>query len=652
MNEPMTREEVLACLKEEHQRAKDHYEQYLEPLTNVIKAFYDADEFGDETEGLSRIVLPDVQETVDYMAISVLRAFVSGDRVVEFEAQRQEDELAADEATEVIGYMFSREQDGYRVLHDWLKTALLKYGVVKAAAYEEREIIRERIAIGPDDILPEGVDVDAVEETQDGTVIHIKREFVKRRYEDMVLPWGEYLFSPRARHEDSADYQCHRVRKTRSDLVEMGFNAEQVDTLSVEDGEWYKRDIWDDAARDKSMQEVTLLEEYIRLDVDGDGVAERYRVFRVGDEILEIEGNGDQPFVVCSAYPEAGKLVGQGLAEKTMDLQRLRSFIARQLVDGMTLANRPRLWVPQESVTEDTFDDLLNIVPGAPVRGRGMPPQSLQYGVDVGRSLTVLEWATGERESRTGITRLNQGLDADALNKTASGTAMMQAAGQQHEEFIARNFAECLSRLFRKKLKLIKESGQPLSVKVRGQYVQVDPSTWPDDMNVIIRVGLGTGRKDSRLAAANQLLSIQREAMAIGMATPANLYRTAEILVKDSGLGQPDDYFTPPDQVQPQEPSKDPKAIEAEAKAAHDMAKLQGEQQLAQQRMDIARWEAQEKQKLAREQREFEAQLARERQQDEIALALEKMSAEASLAASKMSDPDLPAYRPGGDLSA
>jgi hypothetical protein len=40
---------------------------------------------------------------------------------------------------------------------------------------------------------------------------------------------------------------------------------------------------------------------------------------------------------------------------------------------------------------------------------------------------------------------------------------------------------------------------RPMQIRVDGSS-QIDPSQWPEDMDVVIRVGLGSGRKEQRLA--------------------------------------------------------------------------------------------------------------------------------------------------------
>lgn len=670
--EPLTEDDLINALKSEADSACTFHDTTLADRQEQCLKYYDGDPFGDEVDGLSKIVLLDVQETVDYMTISVLRTFVSGDRVVEFQAKDPSEEQAVDEATEAVHQIFMQHQDGYRVLHDWLKAGLIEIiGVVKSAVVEE-DAIDEKVFNATEEELAAAIergelleDAD-VTDNGDGTFRVIVKLATKRLYFcDYTVPSEEYRFSARTRHEDKADYQAHVCRKTRSDLVEMGFDVDTVYDLPTgedtlwSDGRAQERDQdydrgWSDT-RQASMQELELWEEYIRIDADGDGIAELLKCFRVGDRLLgEPEIVADHPFTVFCPFPRPHRMVGDSLAEKAMDIQRIRSVVARQLMNGMYLSNMPRYWLTESSTTENTIPDLLTVIPGAPVRGKGDAPTPMNSGFDVGKSLGVLEFWSGEKESRTGITRMNQGLDADALNKTATGTALMQAQGQQYEEFIARNFAECVGRMFWRKYRLIKDAREPFTVKVGGSYATVDPTNWPDEPDMIIRTGLGTNRKEYRIAQRMQLLGIQREGLEIGLTDNKRLYNSAAGLVRDMGIGQPDDYFIDPANAPEQEEGAappDPALVKAEADAAAQKQKIDGEQAMSAAKLQIMRDESADRQRLKREEAEFEAALANEKFEFEKSQARLRMSFEAEMAQNPNGyNGAVTQNRPGGDL--
>lgn len=673
--EPLGPEEVVDILKREYDAADQHCGDIEQEQVAALR-YYEGKPFGDEVDGRSQVVIPEVQETVDYMTASLLRPFVSGDKVVEFEAADEADEEGAEDATNAIHYVFMRRQDGYRVLHDWIQAALIeKYCAVKVITETEEKVSREKGLITEDMLGLLDDEPESIEPQEDGTLlVTIKRQNVRKVHKVIPLPSEEFRFSPRARHEDDCDYIAHVCRKTRSELVGMGFDKQQcyevkkdhgVDDSAHAENRGDESLNWKYQESSAALEEVLLCEEYARIDVDGDGIAELVRCFRVEDEILRdaetgepsIEVVEENPFVVFTPFPVAHRLVGTSLAEKVMDLQRISSVTARQLMDGMFNSNTPRYWIPEASIGENTLDDLLSApVPGAPVRGgNGEKPTALTGGFDVGASLSVMEFWKGERETRTGITRMNQGLDADSMNKTATGAAMLIAKGEQQEEYIARNFAECVARMFGKMLRMMKAEAEPLKVKVDGQYRVSDPENWPDDMDVNIRVGLGTGSKARRIEARMAFTQLMAQGTELGEVTHEHRFNMADGLVRDMGLGKGDDFWSkPPEpQIDPQtgqpvpEPERpDPAEMEAQAQAMMKEREQAAREQEMQGKLMIEQFKAQQDAQRQEAKQSHEMAMAEERFGFEMRLAEQKAAWEAQYKR------DLSNNDPGGRLDA
>lgn len=679
MTEPMTEQDLAAYLQEMERQAVTYRSSELADEQAAALDFYEARPFGDEMEGCSQVVAPVVQEVVDYMTISVLRTFLSGDRVVEFEPKTEDGRDAAEDATEGVNQSFMHGQDGAKVLHDWLQTGLLeKICAVETTCVEEEKRDRRTITVSEEElaVLLETVEPIRLSEVEGGYQVTIETVRKTKRYVDMPIPNYEFLFSPRTRHEDESEYLCHRPKVTKSELVEMGFDKDKVYDLPANDelSDIDEREsaTWEDENYDVNdtipgLQKVRLRKEYARIDYDGDGIAELLRVYRVGKVILEAEEVDEQPFTVFCPFPRSHRMVGNSLADKVMDIQRNKSVVMRQNFDGFYQTNRPRWWLPIESTGDTTIDDLLTPGPNVIVRGRGAAPVPMSQSFDVGRGIAMLDHLTGEQESRTGITRLNQGLDAEAMNKTATGMAMQQAQGQQFEEFVARQFASALSRLFMKKLRLMIEHGDPVAMRVDGQFKTADPSTWTDDVGVSIRVGLGSGKKEQRMAYRMQVAAMQQQAFEVGLVDKRRLYNTGAGFIRDANLGDPNDFFIDPDsqdnmQEGQEQEQPDPEMMKLQAEQQMQQAKMQAEQQLQQAKMQMAQQEAQMKLQLQREQAEqeadlaerkaqFEAQQAERKMQQEFELAQQRMQMEAQLASMKQADSQLSKNREGGSLA-
>ena len=134
-------------------------------------------------------------------------------------------------------------------------------------------------------------------------------------------------------------------------------------------------------------------------------------------------------------FPMPSRLIGQSLADKVLDIQRVNSVLERNALDSLYFSTAPGTYVHEDSCGDHTIDDLLTVRPGRIVRFTGRMAPIPETRNDVSQiAFNAIEFKIGQRESRTGITRMNQGMDADTLNKTATGTAMMMNQGSQIEE--------------------------------------------------------------------------------------------------------------------------------------------------------------------------------------------------------------------------
>jgi hypothetical protein len=656
--------------------------------------FYNGEPYGNEEEGRSQVVTRDVAEVIDYMTTSVLRTMVSGDRIVEFEACYSSDKDSVEQANEAVAQQFMRMQDGYRVLHDSLKAGLLeKTGVVKTAIEykpkrETVEVFEPQLAI----MQEQGIEVVSVEEMQPAQVdemgvltpAFVRAVVITRipEFPDMPIPNEEFLCAKDARSLEESIYYAHKMEKTVSDLREMGFAVDE-NTIQYGDTTAASTTLSDARDADGATGETTyrtganrlcwLMEEYARFDLNGDGISELLLVHRVGTEILSVN---EIEFGLCEEwcpFPMQHRRVGQSLADKCMDIQLVRSVLLRQSLDNLYLSNAPRTLMHENSIGATTIDDTLSVVPGGIVRWSGnVEPKPLVTPFIAQSSFDAMEFMAGERESRTGITRMNQGLDSDALSKTATGQAMMQAAGQQIEEYVARNFAEFIGRVFRKKYKLMREFGEPFAIVIDGQAVMADPKQWPEDIRVKVRVGLGSGRKEQRIQNRMTVLQLQQAAAQSDIPiTNAMIFNSIDGLVRDLGLGSGTDYWpAPTPENEPQQNEGPPPEVQIK------MAELQAKQQqneadnmlkARQQEVDAAlkqqqteydlaakREKAALDEQLAREKAAFEADLAERQFQFEAQMAIrqqefnEEMSRKS--AAAKSEQAELPNKRPGGDL--
>lgn len=655
--------ELLNFLQREESRAVDND---LNDQRKTALEFYRGDLFGDEVDGRSKLRTRDVAEVVDYMLASILRTMVSGDKVVEFEPSNPAEDDVAQQITDRIHWNFLREQDGYSILRDGIKAGLLeKSGVWKS--YVERPKVQQIDRMNTAQIEAAGADVIAAEPIDDFDVDEMTGEPLQvydvlvmvpgaPKFRDAAIPNDEFFVAPDARTLDTAIYLGNISRVSIADLIDMGYAEEDLETVWGDSSDAQNlRDARDEGRANKEGDTVradlgrmvTLREEYAR--TVWQGQYQLIRVHRVGSTILSVEPARMQPYTLWCPFPMPHRLIGQSLADKVMDIQVTRSHMLRQAMDGLYIANAPRMLVNTQGMDDNTIDDLLDVAPGGLVRWTGStPPMPLVQQFTAGPAFEAMNIMAGEKESRTGITRLNQGLDADALSKTATGTALMQASGQQMEELVAREAANAIAEMFEKKKDLMTAEMEPHEFRIDGQPVMMDPAQWPQDLRLAVRVGLGSGSKDKKLQSIMMLKQSQAEAIQVDprLVSPEKVFETAKLVTSTLGLGPATQYFNDPAELPPQEEQPNPEVVKAQMEAQQKQAEMQAKQQYDMAKLEMEREDKAARLQLDREAKEAEMQLARERMAGEFALQREQMMMQASMQAS------LPANRAGGSLNA
>lgn len=625
----MTDDELLAKIKDEERVSLDYLSGTLADERAENMELYLGDKTRELTavEGRSSVVSMDVQEAVESMMPYLMKVFCSGDEVVKFNPVSAEDVKQAEQETDYINHVIVNQNNFFLVATQWFKDALInKNGYVKYWWDESETVTEERYEgltdaefqmlladptvepieheYEPEENTPEIAQLIELAEAGDEQAqmivsqlpmlheVKVKVTNVKGRVVIEPCPPEETLVSADERSLDPNKVRFfeHRTYKTISELREMGYD---VDEDIGDDNELYLSTEWlsrqefneDEIGRDSAqgvMRRVVYREAYILVDFDGDGIAERRRVCIVGSTILDNETCDLVPFASITPYIMPHKHIGRALADYVKDIQVIKSVIMRNVLDNFYASNNGR-WAISNKVN---LDDLLVSRPGGVVRVEGSPGSEIMPLVQspIGNAaFPLMEYLDTNKENRTGITRYNQGLDANSLNKTASGISQIMNAAQAKQELIARTFAETgVKQLFHGVHKLIQQHGkQAEMVRLRNEWIPVDPRQWKTRTDMTVAVGLGTGNKQEMLVQIMQILQVQEKALALGIATPQNIYESCIELTKNAGFKDGDKYWTNPTEQQQQPQQPDPKALEAQAKAQQAQAQMQFDTQKA-----------------------------------------------------------------------
>ena len=637
--------------------------------------YYTGMEYGNERDGYSSFVTREVLETVEWVLPSVLRVFLSGDKVVAFEPVGPEDEEQSDQETDITNYFVMKAnkngEGGFLSLHHWMKdclmypngyikawmeeklctdvgivTGLNEVGVQMIADDEDVEILEQRtrtiqvpmpspVAAQPpmppqgQPPMPPGAmpgatnnmmgdpapmspggqpnpndpgmqqgpppqppqNVQHIGPTQTVEVYDLRIRTTKTIMQLRIdpVPPEECLVDNDcvSLNLDDADFVCHRVRKPYTQLINEGYDPDELDQIGLgEDYQWndervnrlFYEDEDPDAEDedDPSMRTFWVHECYAWFDYEGTGVAQHRRVVLIGDRVFDNEETNYQPMVAMSSILMQHKHTGMGYIDIMKDLQILGSVLTRQLLDNVYKINVRRKVFSEDALTEDgsTMEAILNTqAEFIPVRGPAQaafvpePTQSI-----VGELLPVIQYAKEQVAMRTGVTP-ESGVDPNHLQEIRQdvfSNALDRAS--QRIDMLVRIFAETGYRQLMSKVHQLLRSHWDIerTVKIRGKWIDVDPQGWRDRTDLTVNVGLGFGSKQQQLGMLVQLLSLQKEAAAQGMSNEKKIYNTLDKLVNASAIGDPKMYFTSPDDPDyqpPEPPPPDPQAILAQAQA-------------------------------------------------------------------------------------
>ena len=646
MADKFTEEEIVTRVRGEITDSLGYMGDTISQQREQAMQYYYGLPFGNEVAGRSQYVDSTVQDTIEWIKPSLMRVFASGDEMVKFTPHGPEDVAMAKQATDYVNYVFTKDNDGWEILYSWFTDALLsKNGIVKVWWDEYDEEQREEYR-GLDEteltalITQEGVEVvehtEYIEYEQPVHDIVIKRSQYNGRVKVENVPPSEFLISREAKTIQDARFVCHRVEKTLSELREMypdkdlqpedlGAGDEDLMSYSAERLERYAFDksarYWEgwggDEFGDESLRRYWLHESFLRVDQDGDGIAELRKVCTVGSTVLQNEEIDAVPFVSLTPIKIPHKFFGLSLADLVMDLQLYKSTLMRNLMDNMYNQNFGRYAVLEGQAN---LDDLLTQRPGVVVRVKSpnavMPLQTPSLEP---YSFQMLEYLDGVRESRAGVSRMSQGLNENALTSHTTATAVnaVMGAAQSRVELIARNFAETgVKELMMRIYELVqKNQDKQRVIMLRNEWVPVRPDAWKDKYDCTVSVALGQGNKDQQMAHLSQMLSFASQAMQGGLpiVNVQNMYNLGASLVKAMGFQNVDDFLTDPSKMPPQPQQPDPKQQEMQMEAQIKQKELeikQGELQLKAAKIE------QEYQKLAVDSSLKQQELALEKEQN------------------------------------
>lgn len=600
---PVDEDELYAYVAAELQDAVGYIDLEIGPdRAEAIKA-YRGDPYGDEEEGKSTVVSRDVHDTVQGQLPDLIRILLGPERICEFAAERAEDVDWVAQATKYAEYIMERDNDGFSILYSSIKDALTcKVGIVKFW-WDDTEEVRTEHYSGLDELGIFVLEQDGTVEDMEMTELEpnpqlppdprtgqppklydvtVKRHIKNGRVKLASLPLEEFIIDRRARSIEDASLCGHRSMPTVSDLVSMGYDEDMVreyigsselDTnVEYVERQPHAMAVGSFDILNPSSQRVLYVEAYLRIDFDGDGIAELTKICTMGSgyKVVHHEPVDHVPFADFHVDPEPHTFFGFSTADKTLDIQKIKTHIQRNVYDSLAQSIHVRMGVVEGEVN---MDDVLNNEVGGPIRMRapGMvqPFDTPFVGM---QAMPILEYIDSTREMRTGVSRQQLGLDPKALQSTDKLAVEQSVSGAQGKiELIGRIMANGMRKLYKGILHLIVQNqDRPRMIEMNGNFVVMDPRTWRADVGVKLDVANGGGTAQQRLTSLmaiiqKQELILQTFGMEQPIVKPSQYANALRKWVELAGWRNPDMFFSEVDPnwqpAPPQPPPPDPKIV-------------------------------------------------------------------------------------------
>lgn len=577
----------------------------------------------------SQVVSMDVSDAVETAFPDLMEVFFGGEDIVSFRPNGPEDVSKAEQETEAIRQILTEENPGFLNFSHVIKDALItRTGVWrmwwKEPEYDEQ--VREVNPIELDQLIQSGVEITEAEPDEEQGIFTVKIRILKHPgmacYEP--VPSEDFAVARDTVRLSDTTYAAHRARPRKQDLIVKGYDEDKVKMLppydSMETEEISNaRDFADehdaDAEGAGDLARVEVIYHVIRLLNPKTKTLQYYSVVTGNNEavVLHAEEIEYVPYAAITPYLVPHRMFGRSVADLMMEIQKVKTNLIRMMLDQGLFALNQRTEVVDDLANQYTIGDLLNNIPGAPVRvrqaGAIRPLQSGGMSFDV---LAAMETVDMMGEKRTGIMRFGQGLKADTLHETAQGAIEQGAMMLKRIRMMARLMAETGVRDLALGLHKIMRMHSTHAFRLRrnDQFVPLDPVEWADRQDMSIEVAVGSGGRREKIQnrqilgdAMGSAIQYQGGGLQGPIVTADNIYAYYEGLIRDLGYKDVAKFVTDPQQAgqAPPDPEK-----EQMRQALEQMSAQQGEQQ---QRVQIEMSKIETNAQLKQMQMQMEAQL-------------------------------------------
>ncbi len=584
----MTEHELLNLVSQAEQQAAIYSGDLMRDNTKYLEAYF-GDKTGDfaAVPNQSSVVSTDIADVVESDMPSLARVFLGSGDIITFQPSTDNEvEIAeAEEKTKYVNWIVRNQPESFQIIHNWLKDAeIQKNGVVKYFVEETKDVEvveytdvdSQELSAIRDSLVGSTVDkvkVDVVEqeESEESQTFDIKFRVTTEKKKVCIIniPPESFLITRNAESLETAEMVGDRVRKTRSELLADGFSKELISQLpTVSDKAAQESNIASIRNQDQggeitestisewASEYVEISDLYIKIDFDGDGIAERRHIMISGNVVLINEYFNHVPYASLSAILMPHKAIGRSRAEITYQTQLQKTALVRGMNDNIYMVNNPRNVVHGDV----DLDDMLTVRTNGIVRldedsnvlpAQAVAPLVIPYIGD--RTLQVIQYVDQARAQTSGTLMASQNLNPDTIqDETATRFNGVQEAGTAKIELIARNYAETGFRKLYEGIAWLVSRYQDTATEFRvlGKALTVNPKSWKYNHHVESNVGLGAGDNEKLVAARQGIYQIQQQLKATGSALTdeVGIYKNLTGLMDGIGINQSEGLFNNPEE--------------------------------------------------------------------------------------------------------
>jgi len=593
----LSESQLEAILSQQIALAK-HHDKQGGRATSRDKAldyfFGNMDKYVPPEENRSKVVSRDVADTIGWLMPQLMRIWTASGRMFLANPVDPEDLNYAEEASDGLNYIFWKSNKGYQIVYDATWDSLVHGDAIVKTFWEDAPVYgpaRFFDALSEDELAmlagDEAAEVLAkTERTVPGMDemgqpvetkaydVKLRRKKADGRITITVIPPEEFLIDGDATCLEDAAFKAHWQKKTRSDLIGMGYDKGEVwaipESARFSTAEEQARRLFTtNDATDKSTELVDYFECFVMIDADGDGVAELIRACYAGGDqgkLLDWEVWEDEdPFDNIPCEPIPHRWESRSITDDEVEVQDVKTVLKRQLLNNTYWTNNPMRFVAGKVKNPELLD--APVFGGTVFGDQGTTVSELPVPYIGDKTLQAIAYMDDVSARRTGVNAQSMALDPEALqNQSATANQNATDASRSQPELTARNMAEMgWSKVGRKLLRLMTahEAG-PQVILVKGKPVQIDPRNWNPDMHVTVNTGLGTGSRDKDAMMLGQVLQ-QQIAFTdrIGAAFPEKaldmlpyIHNTLTQFAEASGLRSPELYWPDIDPAEIEEGKK------------------------------------------------------------------------------------------------